>query len=559
MNNEILNIFRVFVDELRENKYNIEDMSAYIRTVIDPITDALHIGYFSSLIKIPYLKTYQTKENVLFKADNDNYDLEKAYEYQFIIGEFSADNASNIICAPVKGYEWDEEESRNVRFFIQTVVLLCSKAHLSGIVRHAYEQDVTTGIPNMAGVTRYIKELAVREDKSNYSLLYTNIKDFKLVNKTLGSKNADLVLIEYSLALRKFVKDGIVGRLGGDNYITIISNKNLKEYVEFLKAVTVDIETNDGQKHSITLQARSGIFPIDNETHSYEYIHCASAAYNHAKMVTKEDACWFTPDILSNEIYKKEITNALPIAIENKEFIVFYQPKIDLKDMTLCGGEALVRWKRNGVIIPPMEFIPIIESDGTVCVLDFFVLDEVCRQLREWIDKGITPVPISVNFSKAHLQNLNLVNDVLATIDKYGIDHSLIEIEVTELSDYDSYDILSSFINSMTSNGIKISIDDFGTGYSSINLLKNAAISTIKLDRSMLFELFSENKNTAIIIKNIIQMANELNMDVVAEGVENKEHADFLAKANCNKAQGYLFDRPMPADDFEYRLVNKNY
>ena len=243
-----------------------------------------------------------------------------------------------------------------------------------------------------------------------------------------------------------------------------------------------------------------------------------------------------------------------PKALENREFVVYYQPKVTLEDNCLCGCEALVRWFRDGVMVPPMQFIPVLEWEGSVCKLDFYVLDQVCRDVQEWMAKGIEPVRISVNFSKAHLHNPDLAKKILAVLQKYDVPSRYIEIELTEMSGYENYETLLDFVRTMHESGVSTSIDDFGTGYSSLNLLKDLNVDIIKLDKSFLNNMESRKKNDVIVIKNIIQMVNELDMEVIAEGVETMEQADFLRGMHCCMAQGFLFDRPLPHDDFEKRL-----
>lgn len=174
--------------------------------------------------------------------------------------------------------------------------------------------------------------------------------------------------------------------------------------------------------------------------------------------------------------------------------------------------------------------------------------------MRDWKAKGIEPVRISVNFSKVHLQNPHLAEEILAVLQKYEIPPKYIEVELTEMSGYESYETLLNFVRAMRANGVSTSIDDFGTGYSSLNLLKDLNVDIIKLDKSFLSSLENHRKNDVIVIKNIIKMVNELDMEVIAEGVETVKQAEFLRGMHCCMAQGFLFDRPLPHDDFEKRL-----
>ena len=197
-----------------------------------------------------------------------------------------------------------------------------------------------------------------------------------------------------------------------------------------------------------------------------------------------------------------------------------------------------------------------MEQEGTICVLDFYVLEAVCRDIRNWLDMGIEPVRISTNFSKIHLHNKNLAIDILRVLDRYQIDTKYIEIELTETCGYEDFESLSEFVDTMKEHGVHTSIDDFGTGYSSLNLLKDLNIDTIKLDKSFLNQNPNTKKKHAneIVIKTIINMAQDLDMQVICEGVETVEQAKLLQTLHCPAVQGFLFDGPLSHDEFEKRL-----
>ena len=240
-------------------------------------------------------------------------------------------------------------------------------------------------------------------------------------------------------------------------------------------------------------------------------------------------------------------------SLAKNEFKVYYQPKVDLLTKELCGCEALSRWYAQR-LITPAEFIPILESDGTIKNLDFYVLETVCKNLRDWLDKGIEPVLISTNFSKLHLADENFENHILSLLDKYSIPPKYLELELTELSDYQYFDRLVRFVNTMKEAGLKISIDDFGTGYSSMSLIRNLNPDVIKLDKSLIDNVAIKDdkkaKTDQIISRSIIEMAHELGITVIAEGVETKAQAEFLKASGCLMAQGFLFDRALEHDEF---------
>lgn len=245
-------------------------------------------------------------------------------------------------------------------------------------------------------------------------------------------------------------------------------------------------------------------------------------------------------------------------AIQNNEFLVYFQPKVSISDRKITGAEALVRWNCDGQILPPVKFIPFCERTGLVIDVDFYVLEETCKKMREWMNKGITPVRISVNFSKYHFNEAGVAEKIYAVLQKYNIPSRYIEVEFTETAYLDKEELLEYTVDKLRSYGIKSSIDDFGSGYSSITLLQNMDFEVVKLDKSLLGK-GTDNGKTKKVISSIIHMAKELEMEVLAEGVETPEEYNLLKESNCDVVQGFLFDKPLPADEFEKRLRMRVY
>lgn len=257
-------------------------------------------------------------------------------------------------------------------------------------------------------------------------------------------------------------------------------------------------------------------------------------------------------------IREKDIESKMANALDNGEFIVYYQPKIDLDTNSLIGAEALVRWVEDGKITAPGDFIPIIERNGFVCQLDFYILEAVLKDMRRWLDAGIEVVKTSVNFSRVHLSNQGFTNRIIRLLKEYNVPAEYIEIEFTESGYSDSAPMLENAIRSLKAYGIATAMDDFGSGYSSLSLLTNLSFDILKLDKSFL-DSGRVSEKEKVIINNVIKMVQDLNIDVVMEGVETPEQVEFLRKANCRMVQGYVFDKPLPVETFEQRLANKKY
>ena len=258
---------------------------------------------------------------------------------------------------------------------------------------------------------------------------------------------------------------------------------------------------------------------------------------------------FYATDLGARTIREAEIENKMEQALHDHEFVVYFQPKYDLRTERPVGAEALVRWVTDQGIVMPGEFIELFERNGFVLKLDLYVFEQVCANIRKWLDEGLTILPISVNVSRLHLVDQDFINDYGAIINKYQIPPDFLELELTEHMPLASEDFLIETFNNLENLGVRLAMDDFGSGYSSLNVLHNMPFDTLKIDR-----LFFQNKTGSErgrrIIETIVFMAQKLAMDVVAEGVETKEQAAFLKAIGCNYVQGFLFAQAMPLEEF---------
>ena len=248
----------------------------------------------------------------------------------------------------------------------------------------------------------------------------------------------------------------------------------------------------------------------------------------------------------------------IPQALANKEFEIVYQPKVGVHDHKLKGAEALVRWRKDDKFIPPSIFIPICESAGLIQQLDFYILNQVCNTIDSWIQQGLEPVKVSVNFSKQNFTMPDIGKRICNIVDNWQLPHNLIEIEFTETAYNEDEKMLSKAIRVLNDKGFSASIDDFGSGYSSLSLLENLKFDVLKLDKSLI-DTILQNPQSKIVVTNIVRMAKELNMEIVAEGVETRETLQVLKELDCDLIQGYYFDKPLFQEEFEQRLKNKHY
>ncbi|MBQ9198820.1 MAG: EAL domain-containing protein [Lachnospiraceae bacterium] len=419
-------------------------------------------------------------------------------------------------------------------------------------------KDPLTGIDNMdkfqKDMDRYIKKGRITE----YICVCSNIKDFTIVNQQLGSAVGDMALRNFANTVtQRLQKDERIARVGGDKFIMLIRNEHIDEFVKFVDRVSITVDYHN-EAHIIQLETRCGLCRIKEGYDAGTIVDDVHLALSQTKLKAV-DNIWFEENMLEQAYDRKTLLAEYQSAIKHKEFVVYYQPKVNIFNNTLCGSEALVRWWRDDKIVPPFKFIPVLEEEGRVTELDFYVFEQVCCDIRTWLDNGIKPVRVSSNFSKLHLRNPGFAEHVLEIVDRYNIDSEYLEIELTESSGYEDFDAFTEFVDKMRSRGIHISIDDFGTGYSSLSLLKKLDVDVIKIDKSFIDGIAIGDEMNESLVKNIIYMIKDLNRHVICEGVESMQQAEFLKKQNCHMVQGYLFDKPLPHDEYEERLKSPVY
>ena len=325
------------------------------------------------------------------------------------------------------------------------------------------------------------------------------------------------------------------------------------------------ITFNDGE--TVTVTTTAGYYMIPEATESAtDVMDRISTAYQLAKSVYKRPFLFYDDEIMQHQTHVKEIEMMFPSAIENEEFKVFYQPKTQLNNYQLAGAEALCRWFRNGKVISPGEFIPVLEGSKAICTLDFYMLDHVCRDIRRWLDEGREAVKVSVNLSRLHLGDEDLLESILRIIDKYKVPHHFIEIELTETTTDVDYKELKKIVYGLREQDISTSVDDFGVGYSSLNLIREMPWNVLKIDKSFLPTQEEENNDPSKVkmLRHIITMSQDLGLECIVEGVETAEQVKLLKDCKCYLAQGFYFDRPLPVKEFEQKLEkrrsgNRNY
>ena len=452
--------------------------------------------------------------------------------------------------------------SRNSAVILIVLLTIFTAAGLTWCIQASMDianKDALTQVYNLEKLQNDMVRLYRKGKLSDYVCLCTNIKDFTLINQRMSSRIGDIVLRNYSSTmLQNLKKEERVARVGGDKFMLLVLKTHIDEYLQFLDKAAVTVDTEDGAR-VLQLDVRCGLCSIGKDDTVGAVIDAAHMALSQTKQPGSPDYVWYEQDMLKQIYDRKELLAQYKSGIKQREFLVYYQPKVNIFTNTLSGAEALVIWRQDSGLIPPFKFIPMLEEEGRIIELDFYVFDQMCQDLRAWLDAGITPVKISSNFSKLHLHSPEFAEHILEIVKKYEIDSKYLEIEITESSGYDDFQALMNFAKVMQQQGISVSMDDFGTGYSSLSLLKDLNVDVVKLDKTFIDGIGIGDLTNEAFVKNIIHMIRDLNRHVVCEGVETQKQVDFLIEQNIHTVQGYLYDKPLPHDIFEERLKSPVY
>ena len=422
--------------------------------------------------------------------------------------------------------------------------------------------DMLTGLPNRRLFRDRLNNAIIRSKrlKESLAVLFIDLDRFKFVNDTLGHDVGDMLLKNTADLLTKVVgSSGTVSRIGGDEFTIILEDVTKSEVAAAAQRV-VDVFSfsllNNSYEVIITLSIGISMFPNDGEDIEV-LIKNADTAMYFAKEKRLNTFQFFTPDM--NEIlnHKRIIENALRHAIERNELELYYQPKYDLNTSKITGVEALSRWNHPEIgIIPPSEFIPIAEETGLIVSIGEWAIREACKQLIEWEQKFNLLVPLSINLSIRQFYDKNLILTIMRILEETGVKPHYLELEITE-SIMERADESILILFKLKELGFIISIDDFGTGYSSLSYLKKLPIDTMKIDRSFISET-DENHKDYKVLYTIIHLAQSMEMNIIAEGIESAQQESALLQLGCTQGQGFLFSEPLNANDFNefYNKIN---
>ena len=463
---------------------------------------------------------------------------------------------------PIEGEAaWTEEERNRIGVFISILSTISGKSRLDKWVQRMIYYDPELGMYNLRHFMKWVPMLCKTGRIGQFTAVRFNLKHFSVVNQDIGRESGTAVMKKFTMCIDALLdhESELLCRVGGDNFLALIKNDKLQSVLDVLNGT--DIAYGEDRDESVFVCATTGIYALRNTDGPIlptDIMDRVSLAFQAAKDSSQADIVYFDDALLIRSRHNNDISSIFPKALEAREFLVYYQPKISIDGGSIAGAEALCRWMHDGALVPPMEFIPVLEQGMDICRLDFYMLDTVCRDIRRWLDSGKKAVRVSVNFSRRHLSDKNLLEHILEVIDRNRVPHEYIEIELTETTTDVEFKDLKRTIKGLQQAGIAASVDDFGIGYSSLNLIKEIPWNVVKLDKALLPEQHDENlARKGAMFKYVIAMAQAMGLECIAEGVETEEQVRLLAANNCKLAQGFYFDRPLPVEEFETRFDRK--
>lgn len=426
------------------------------------------------------------------------------------------------------------------------------------------QRDPLTGTYQMEAFKEEAQRLLDGAEQRKYAVIYTDFADFKYINDVFGYTYGDSILSRYGEILREEVRQGeLCGRVSADNFVLLLSYENKEEVAaRQRKADRKIIEFMNNSYDRQTIPTCCGICCTEDVVEELKidgFLDRANFARKNVKNGTHPNYVYYNDSIRQHLWEEKRIESQMRDALENQEFQVYYQPKVDLITGRIASSEALVRWcSESGTVIPPDQFIPVFEQKFMINRLDQYVFETVCRWLRHLLDEGMEALPVSVNVSRLQFYDVEFVGRYVEIRDKYSIPPDLLEIEFTESIVFDNSNLLLQTVSALKKAGFSCSIDDFGKGYSSLSLLKELPVDVLKIDRFFFAESDDRERDSAI-VQGIVEMVHKFHIHTVAEGIEEEDQLEFLKQIGCDYVQGYVFYRPMPQKDYERLLKEKGY
>ena len=417
--------------------------------------------------------------------------------------------------------------------------------------------DFITGTHNWNHLEAYL-EVPGDDGITDYAFAHFDIKQFRVINEVYGHIAANKVLSNIVKAMNESDFIYASARCHNDNFAMLLKDMPEEELLAKLRAFFDKLSYLE-EDPNYKVYYKCGVVPMQRAMLSGNRVADA-AKMAQALCANKQgtEIVVYTDKMHDDLSWGNYIKAYVETAIEQDDFVVYLQPKFDIKKETIKGAEALIRWNyKNKEFLPPYRFIPFFEKDGSIAQIDDIVLKKVCAAFAKWKQEGKPLYPISVNLSRSRLYDEKLIEKLTGIVDSFGVDHKLIDFELTESATYDNMEHMISVLNELRGKGIKISMDDFGTGYSSLSLLTQMPIDTLKIDKSFVDTITDsfEREEDMIVLRHIVSLAKELGFVCLAEGAETKSQVDHLRELGCEVIQGYYYSRPVPIGEYEGKYL----
>lgn len=509
---------------------------------------------FLSIAKIDdtvYVNNKPVSKNVDYVTDNVGTEY-----FEVTLG--SEDAVITIVRFTYKPFPPQQtvEQKELMTLFKNSVSGLIAVKRLSSQYAFLYNNDLEFNMPNNNYLFSKFEEMFSTGRATRYSVAFINIKHVTQLTRYFGSQIAGSAIKTFGQKLNSFPdkeKGEFAVHLGGDNFVVVLLSSRMPELERFISAVPVTI-TYGGDKFEHIFNCRAGITTIrQNHRFGDQVMGECSQAFSHSKQ-NNIDFVYYSEAL--NEKNNNN-TETLSKALKENRFLIYYQPVVNLSDKPcLHAAEALARWPLDGKIIAPQDFITLATDSGIVTKIDFFVLENVCRNIKSWQNQGIEVVPITVNFSGKNLINSSIAEDIIKTIDKHQVEHHLIGIEFSEPDFTQRMPLLKDVTHKLAEAGIIVTLDKFSTGQSTLTLLHDMEASYVKIDSG---RFDPEDPKGRIIANEMINLAGILGYKVICEGVETQKQADDLVLCGCNLFQSFIYDKPLSERFFVNRLKNPAY
>lgn len=446
----------------------------------------------------------------------------------------------------------------------KTTVLASSLAQANKELTYLTLHDNLTKLPNRLLLEDRLERAIQGADNESprFALMFLDLDGFKAVNDGYGHHVGDLLLIHIAERIKQSIRtQDTVARVGGDEFVLLADVAEPSDAATLADKIAEAIRRPfpiAGRELRVSVSVGIAMYPGDGQT-QHELLSNADAAMYHAKTMGRNAYCFFEVSMNANVHRQLQLTQDLRLALERHELVLHYQPKFTAPDGPITGTEALVRWAHpTHGLIPPDDFIPLAEKTGLIIPIGAWVLDEACRQLKIWHDAGFEALTISVNLSALQFRHDALVQTVCDTLERHAVPARYLTLEVTESTAMHDVEASLRILQQLHNMGVSISIDDFGTGYSSLLHLKRLPASELKIDRGFINDLTQDTEDAAI-VSAIIALGQALDLNIVAEGVENSAQQGFLTDLGCNSLQGFLLGRPVSAEHLSATLAHSLY